>query len=377
MSASSAGSEDLRYGFIGAGMMGQEHLRNVAALAGATPVAIAEPDASSVRDALAAVSGQLAVYPDAASMLAAESLDVVVISTPNHTHRSILEPLWGTGLHVMVEKPLCTTVEDALAVRSAAAAHDGVVWVGLEYRYMPPVTRFLDEIAAGTAGRVRMVSIREHRFPFLDKVDHWNRFNANTGGTLVEKCCHFFDLMRAAMPGRPVRVLASGGQDVNHLDESYPEGTPDVVDNAFVIVDFDDGTRALLDLSMFAEGSMFEQELVAVGDAGKVEVGIPGFMEVARGRPAQLVIGSRGPEWPVSVTDLGQDDRVRHTGAHHGASYLEHVEFARAIRAGVAPAVGVDDGVWSVALGVAAHRSIDEGRVVALDELGLPDDLPD
>ena len=174
-----------------------------------------------------------------------------------------------------------------------------------------------------------------------------------------------------------MRVLASGGQDVNHLDESYPAGTPDLLDNAFVIVDFDDGTRALLDLSMFAEGSMFEQELVAVGDAGKVEVGIPGFMEVARGRPAQLVIGSRGPEWPVAVTDLGEDDRVRHTGAHHGASYLEHVEFARAIRAGVAPTVGVDDGVWSVALGVAAHRSIDEGRVVALDELDLPDDLAD
>ena len=41
-----------------------------------------------------------------------------------------------------------------------------------------------------------MLSIREHRLPFLQKVDDWNRFNKNTGGTLVEKCCHFFDLMR-------------------------------------------------------------------------------------------------------------------------------------------------------------------------------------
>ena len=68
-----------------------------------------------------------------------------------------------------------------------------------------------------------MVSLREHRFPFLEKVGDWNRFEDNTGGTLVEKCCHFFDLMNQVMPGRPERVYASGSQMVNHLDESYVE----------------------------------------------------------------------------------------------------------------------------------------------------------
>ncbi len=316
----------------------------------------------------------------------------------------MLEPLWGTGVHLMVEKPLCTTVADAVAVRDAAAHHDGVVWVGLEYRYMPPVQRFLAEARSSGVdgvvwvgleyrymppvhrflaearssgvGRVHMVSIREHRFPFLTKVGDWNRFSANTGGTLVEKCCHFFDLMRQTLPdARPVRVYASGAQDVNHLDERYDDGVPDILDNAFVIVDFDDGARALLDLSMFAEGSAYEQELVAVGDAGKVEVRLPGFMEVARGRRAQLVVGSRSDDWPVMESELADDDRVRHVGAHHGASYLEHVDFCAAIREGRRPAVTVDDGLWSVAMGAAAHRSIDEGRPVLLDEMGLPPDL--
>jgi myo-inositol 2-dehydrogenase / D-chiro-inositol 1-dehydrogenase len=57
-----------------------------------------------------------------------------------------------------------------------------------------------------------MLTIREHRFPFLEKVGDWNRFNRNTGGTLVEKCCHFFDLMRLILRDDPVRVMASGGQ---------------------------------------------------------------------------------------------------------------------------------------------------------------------
>jgi predicted dehydrogenase len=64
--------------------------------------------------------------------------------------------------------------------------------------------RLIDEVVqAGAVGTPRMVAIREHRFPFLVKVGNWNRFSANTGGTLVEKCCHFFDLMNLILRERP------------------------------------------------------------------------------------------------------------------------------------------------------------------------------
>lgn len=52
-------------------------------------------------------------------------------------------------------------------------------------------------------------------------MNNWNRFNVNTGGTLVEKCCHFFDLMRLFAGANPICVMASGGMDVNHKDEVY------------------------------------------------------------------------------------------------------------------------------------------------------------
>ncbi len=376
-----AGGRPLRYGFVGVGMMGVEHVRNVVALPGAEPVAAADPHVPSLEAAVAAAGGSLATYESTEAMVESEELDVVVVSTPNATHRAVLEPLWGRPVHLMVEKPLCTTVEDALAVRAAAADHPGVVWVGLEYRYMPPVARFIEQVHGGSAGRVVMLTIREHRYPFLTKVGDWNRFNRNTGGTLVEKCCHFFDLMRATLRARPVRVLASGGQDVNHLDERYrtefgEAEVPDILDNAFVVVEFDSGARALLDLCMFAEGSRWEQELSATGDAGKVEANVPGFMEVVRGRRPELVLGGRGPDWPVEVTEVADDERIAEQGGHHGASYLEHVAFVEAIRSGSMPEVGVDDGVWSVAVGVAAHRSIEEGRPVWLDEV-LPADALD
>ena len=85
-----------------------------------------------------------------------------------------------------------------------------------------------------------------HRFPFLEKVNNWNRFNENSGGTFVEKCCHFFDLMRLILRSDPVRVMASAGQEVNHLGEIYNGRPADIWDCGYVLVDFVNGTRAML-----------------------------------------------------------------------------------------------------------------------------------
>jgi predicted dehydrogenase len=209
-----------------------------------------------------------------------------------------------------------------------------------------------------------MVAMREHRFPFLVKVGNWNRFAANTGGTLVEKTCHFFDLMNLILQERPVRVMASGAQDVNHLDEVYEGRRADMLDNAFVVVDYPSGARALLDLCMFAEATHNQEELSVVGDRGKVEALIP---------ENTIRIGRRGEHWIGGVESYQvHGDGIAHEGLHHGSSYLEHVRFLEAVRSGGAPEVTLDDGLWSVAAGVAAHRSIELDRPVGLDEVLPP-----
>ena len=342
--------------------MGCEHLRNLLALPDAEIAAVADPDDDSRKWAsLTLGDDHPAVVCRDVSELLGRDLDALVVATPNVTHAAVLADVFAQrpDLAVLVEKPLCTTVDDCRAVSEAAAKRAGIVWVGLEYRYMPPVAQFLREIDAAGFGALRMVFVREHRFPFLPKVGNWNRFNRNTGGTLVEKCCHFFDLMRVAARADPVRVFASGGQDVNHLDESYEGERPDILDNAYVIVDFANGVRGCLDLCMFAEGSRNEQELCAVGDRGKVEAFVPA---------GTVRVGDRTTR-EVREVDASSDAAVRYEGFHHGASYLELAAFAAAVRTGGAPAVTVDDGYWSVATGVAAHRSIDEGRPVLLSEL--------
>jgi predicted dehydrogenase len=206
-----------------------------------------------------------------------------------------------------------------------------------------------------------MLAIREHRFPFLVKVDDWNRFSRNTGGTLVEKCCHFFDLMNLTVGARPTRVYASGGQDVNHLDEVYGGERPDILDNAYVVIDYDNGVRAMLDVSMFAEGGRNEQEIVAVGDLGKLEAAVPGDGNLHLGRRADRSVTA------IAVTA----EEVGHVGFHHGASFVELRRFIDAVRGDGPVEVDTTAGLWSVVVGAAAHRSIDERRPVDIAEYDL------
>ncbi|MGA0878126.1 MAG: Gfo/Idh/MocA family protein, partial [Ilumatobacteraceae bacterium] len=257
----------VRLGVIGTGMMGCEHIRNIVALEGAEVAAISDPHEPSIEWARIALDGRGSprVHADHRELLDAGGLDGVIVASPNHTHVDVLRDVLASDVHCLVEKPLCTNVADCIEVAERAASRPALTWVGLEYRYMAPVNALLDVVRSGSLGPLKMMFIREHRFPFLVKVGNWNRFTRNTGGTLVEKCCHFFDLMNLAVGSQPRRVYASGGQDVNHLDETYDGERSDILDNAFVIVDYANGVRASLELCMFAEASQYEQEIVVVG----------------------------------------------------------------------------------------------------------------
>ena len=128
-----------------------------------------------------------------------------------------------------------------------------------------------------------------------------------------------------------------------------------------MIVDYPSGARAALDLCMFADATHDQEEVSVVGEKGKLEALIPSDV---------LRKGRRGEHWIGSV-DVEQvsSDHVAFAGLHHGSSYLEHVAFIDAVTNRTPAPVTLEDGLWSVVVGQAAHRSIDEGRVVAVDEL--------
>jgi predicted dehydrogenase len=363
----------IHYGIIGCGMMGQEHLHNIALLDDTKVVGIYEPDAEMAQRA-AEIAPEAQFVSSVDALLEIEALDCLVIASPNHCHISQLEHVAAKRpLPVLIEKPLFTDPDDFARIEALRENYPAPIWVAMEYRYMPPIAALLDSADAVTGG-VQMLTIREHRFPFLEKVGDWNRFNAKTGGTFVEKCCHFFDLMRLILKSEPVRVMASAGQAVNHLDESYDGQTPDILDHGYVIVDFASGARAMLELCMFAEGARYQEEISVVGPNGKVEALVPGpgrfWPEHLGEAPVpQLILSPRAPKGPVTQ-DIPVDAELLAAGDHNGSTFYQHqgfLELVRGTRSG--PDVSLMDGAIAVKMGQAAQHSAATGQAVSLQAI--------
>ena len=357
-----------RYGMVGCGMMGQEHLRNMALLPEIEVAAIFEPDAG-----MRALSQQLArgaSQVDSLEVLLQHAgLDALVISSPNHCHAEQLQQMAQVRpLPVLMEKPACTHLAAVHDLRQLTRSYPAPIWTAMEYRYMPPITRLLEEARSQEAcGSAVMLSIREHRYPFLTKVGDWNRFASNTGGTLVEKCCHFFDLMRLVMQADPIRLYASGGQNHNHLDERYAQGQPDIVDNAFVVLDFPGERRALLELCMFAEGSRYQEEISLVGPLGKLECKVPGPgrfwpSELLGAAPvAQLIVSPRQPPGP-RLLEIPVDAQLLDAGDHNGATFYQHQKFLAVLQGRQSVELK------AVVIGLAAEHSARTGERIDLTQ---------
>ncbi|MCC6868009.1 MAG: Gfo/Idh/MocA family oxidoreductase, partial [Burkholderiales bacterium] len=153
----------LRYGIIGCGSMGREHIENIQAMpradGGASITAIADPHAPSRDAALAICRSEPRSFDEPRELLTSGLCDAVVIATPNFTHAEVLREALATDLPILVEKPLVTRIEDGVELVAREAERRrrdtaGIVWVAHEYRYMPPVAEAIRMAHEGAAGRV-------------------------------------------------------------------------------------------------------------------------------------------------------------------------------------------------------------------------------
>lgn len=353
-------------------MMGQEHLRNIAMLSGVEVASVFEPDPGMQAISLG-LAPKARMVTRIEDVLETPGLDAVVITSPNHCHAAQIEMILAkSSMPILAEKPVCVSVEEARVLEALAARTRVPIWVGMEYRYMPAITKMIDLINRQPAsGASIMLSVREHRYPFLPKVGDWNRFSKNTGGTLVEKCCHFFDLMCLIMKANPVRLFASGSMNHNHRDEVYDGKPSDIIDNAYVVLDFPGQRRAMLELCMFAEASEYQEEIVTVGPLGKISCSVPGpsrfWPEAVMGpQPtAELVIEHREPR-RRETSDIPVDPALLEAGDHNGSTFYQHEKFLAVVRGTGKVEVTLADGINAALIGLAAEHSAATGTIVDL-----------
>lgn len=325
--------EEVRFGVIGAGLMGQLHATNlVSRVPGARLVGIADIDPASCASLVAAQPVE-AVYEDYRRMLALAPIDAVVISTPPDLHAEMIEVAAGEKKHIFCEKPIdvdLPKVERALeAVRAAGIK----LQLGFNRRFDPVFRLARDAVKRGDVGQPLRLHIVSR-----DPVRTDDEKPSFTLDMFLDTAIHDFDMARFVMGDEIEGVFASG---------EPPSG--DTPHTAVTLLRFAGGAIGTIDNSWLSTYG-YDQRLEIFGTRGHFFAGD----------------GSGG-----AGGDTRTDEGVPFFVRRYFDSYVDELAaFVDCVRSEGDPAVTGEDGHVAVRLALAAQRSWRERRPVAVSEIG-------
>ncbi|NGP45715.1 Gfo/Idh/MocA family oxidoreductase [Bacillaceae bacterium SIJ1] len=358
-----------KFVIIGAGMIGMEHIEVTMLEGRATIHGIYDVDKRSMAHTKKQFEDTyeghtLHCYSSLQEACHDPHVDALIICTPNYTHIDIVREAVQSGKHIMLEKPMATTLADAIEIRELAASYSGVFQIGLQYRHKAIYSEAIHEALERRAiGDVKTISIVEHRLPFLDKVRQWNKFSKYSGGTLVEKACHYFDLLNLFAQARPKTVYATGGQAVNFKEYSYDQQASDVLDHAQVTVVYENDIHTSFNLCMFAP--MFYEEITLCGNQGRLKAyENSDFLPAERPETYLEVLSGEHQASRISTPCY---PKVIQSSGHHGGTYYEHKYFIDNIEGRKTTTATVDEGFWSIVVGLAAEESIRTNQAISIE----------
>lgn len=198
-------SNILRCAVLGCGMMGQEHVSYIMGYADQLRIdflcdphepsltkcckvmhEFSSTDSSQDAAAAAQATAPTLLHDEEQLLKHANEIDLLVIASPNYLHTDTLIR-WGTYEHItiLLEKPVAVSREQHALLTKIAPTFKARIWVAMEYRFIPAIAKLIELLP--TIGDIKMVTIRENRYPFLQKIGQWNRDRAKTGDSLVEK----------------------------------------------------------------------------------------------------------------------------------------------------------------------------------------------
>ena len=358
-----------RINIIGTGTMGQEHMYVTALLGEAQVHGIYDEETHSLdiaeNEYARYSSKKLFRYNDLKSACNDPDVDALFICTPNYTHLDVLKVAMESKKPIFLEKPMATTIEDASEIVRLVDGYPSFIQIGLQYRYKAQYVEAIHEaLERKTIGDLKTISISEHRPPFLDKVKQWNKFSRYSGGTLIEKCCHYFDLINLFAQSQPKSIYASGGKAFNFIDFSYNGKNSDIDDHAFVVIEYQNGIKANFTLNMFCPD--FSEELILCAEKGRIissEKYSPKNDGYSNAR-IQIELGEDGSSRDSMVSYPSEIEK----SGHHGATFFEHIELIKKLNGEPSNSATVIEGLWSVVIAGAAQKSIETGSQIDVDD---------
>jgi predicted dehydrogenase len=302
-------------------------------------VAICEPN--PVRAALAvqrAVDAGIAApstwHPDRLEeLIRTERIDRVVITARDDLHAPLIVRALEAGVDVVVEKPLTIDAESAAAIEDAVQRTGGDVLLTFNYRYSPRNSALRQVIQDGLIGDVTSIDFQwmldtKHGADYFRR---WHREKKNSGGLLVHKASHHFDLVNWWIHSTPRRVYASGGlrfygaenAAVRGLGERPERGTRDGADEKREHDGFDLDLREnanLKALYLDAEGhDGYVRDRDVFGEGITIEDNLALVVDYANGATLSYSLNAHAPWEGYRVAINGTLGRVELDVVERGA----------------------------------------------------------
>ena len=184
----------LRVGFIGAGGINGVHAKALAKLPAVEIAAVSNHNrARAEAFSQTHTTGQAKIFDDWQAMLDTVPLDAVYIALPPGANVGQAEAAAAKGLHLMLEKPIALSVDRAESIERAVRSNGVLCQIGHHMRHAAPVRKLKQMLTDGTAGRPLMM---KGRFLVNGLFPAWWRDPELGGGQLVEQAIHIYDLAR-------------------------------------------------------------------------------------------------------------------------------------------------------------------------------------
>jgi len=337
----------MRFGLVGFGAWGKLHAGAITRAPGATLNAICCRNEVSA-GAAAELYPQANIYQNWQQLIADADIDAVDVVVPNYLHGAIGIAALERGKHVLLEKPMATTLADCDKLIDAAAHNNRVLSVGHELRLSAQWAKVKELLDSDVLGTPRYANFSLFRFPFRPGANEWRYAPDTVGSWLLEEPVHFFDLMvwYFSNYGAPVAVRAIA----NSHDQA-----PGLNQNLSIWLRFENGAYATLTQSLGGFESHMSFELVA--DSGSLRTWWSGAMD-----------RTYEPEFGMRVQRRSEQQATDIVLSKSGEVFeLEEQirQIVAAFQTGRALVSG-EDARKAVAICLAAERSIAENREIPL-----------
>ncbi|MBI3948038.1 MAG: Gfo/Idh/MocA family oxidoreductase [Armatimonadetes bacterium] len=335
--------EKLRMALIGAGGIAGAHARRSQGVKNLEITAVVDIDETRAR-ALAEKLGGPRVFTRYEDALAAGGFEAVDICLPTHLHAPVAVAAASRGLHVLCEKPMARTLEQARQMIKAARESGVVLMIGQVLRFNQPSLAFARAIQEGAIGR-----------PVLWRIvtagagpsSPWYLEHEQGGGPLMDGAIHNYDLARYTF-GEPRSVYAVG----HHF---RPDRT--AFDTATAVITFQSGDEMVLSWSWGMPAGVTSASGDVIGPEGVLLTSIP----------------ASAPDRPADTAETGHLAILRSGGQYeyraHGKNDLfgdEIQAFTDAVLGGLPSPVSGEDNIRSLAIACAVLESAATGRVMEL-----------